>query len=65
MSIGLKTRRIGKTALQVTEVGLGGTPLGNMYRAMEPEAAVATVHAAAAGGIRYFDTAPVYGFGSQ
>jgi D-threo-aldose 1-dehydrogenase len=63
MSIGLKTRRIGKTALQVTEVGLGGTPLGNMYRAMEPEAAVATVHAAAAGGIRYFDTAPVYGFG--
>lgn len=59
----LKKRRIGKTDLSVTELGLGGTPLGNMYRAMDMETAVATVHAAADGGIRYFDTAPVYGFG--
>ncbi len=59
----LRERRIGRTTLTVTEIGLGGTPLGNMYRAMETEAAVATVHAAAAAGVRYFDTAPVYGFG--
>ena len=59
----LKKRRVGKTDLAVTEFGLGGTPLGNMYRAMDMESAVATVHAAADAGIRYFDTAPVYGFG--
>lgn len=59
----LKKRRLGTTDVWVTEMGLGTTPLGNMYRPMDMEGAVATVHAAAAGGIRYFDTAPVYGFG--
>lgn len=49
--------------LDVTTMGLGGTGLGNMYRATEPEEAFATVQAAFEAGIRYFDTAPVYGFG--
>jgi D-threo-aldose 1-dehydrogenase len=63
MSKAISKRQIGRTSLSVTELGMGGTPLGNMYRAMETEAAIATVHAAATAGIRYFDTAPVYGFG--
>jgi D-threo-aldose 1-dehydrogenase len=63
MSTGLRERRVGKTALAVTELGPGGTPLGNMSRAMETETAAATVHAAAAAGIRYFDTTPLYSFG--
>lgn len=49
--------------LDVTVMGLGGTGLGNMYRATDPEDAFATVQAAYDAGIRYFDTAPVYGFG--
>ena len=49
--------------LAVTTMGLGGTGLGNMYRAVDAEDAIATVHAAYARGFRYFDTAPVYGFG--
>ncbi len=49
--------------LSVTTMGLGGTGLGNMYRSTEPKDAHATVHAAFEYGIRYFDTAPVYGFG--
>lgn len=44
-------------------MGLGGTGLGNMYRATDPSVAHATVHAAFENGLRYFDTAPVYGFG--
>ena len=63
MSKAISKRQIGRTSLSVTELGMGGTPLGNMYKAMETEAAIATVHAAAEAGIRYFDTAPVYGFG--
>jgi D-threo-aldose 1-dehydrogenase len=59
----LNKRRVGNTELAVTELGLGGTPLGNMYRAMDMQGANATIHAAADAGIRYFDTAPVYGFG--
>lgn len=49
--------------LSVTTMGLGGTGLGNMYRSTDPLDAHATVQAAYENGIRYFDTAPVYGFG--
>lgn len=44
-------------------LGLGGAPLGNLYRAMSDENARAVVDAAWARGIRYFDTAPHYGLG--
>lgn len=57
------TRRIGRTSLAVTELGLGGTPFGNMYRPMDEDGVRATVAAAIDAGVRYFDTAPVYGFG--
>ncbi len=56
-------RRLGRSRVAVPRLGFGGAPLGNLYRAMaEPEAA-ATVSAALAGGMRYFDTAPLYGYG--
>jgi D-threo-aldose 1-dehydrogenase len=38
-------------------------PLGNLYRQMDERIAAATVAQAIAGGIRYFDTAPLYGLG--
>ncbi len=56
-------RPIGRTALSVTELGLGSTPLGGMYRAVDVTEAVATVHAAFEAGIRYIDSAPLYDFG--
>ncbi len=57
------TTRTITDGLGVTTMGLGGTGLGNMYRAVDPADAIATVHAAYERGLRYFDTAPVYGFG--
>ncbi|MCX5494526.1 aldo/keto reductase [Kaistia dalseonensis] len=59
----IELRTVAKNGLKVTTIGLGGTGLGNMYRAVDTEAAIGTVHAAYENGIRYFDTAPVYGFG--
>jgi D-threo-aldose 1-dehydrogenase len=47
----------------ITRLGLGGTGLGDMYRATSEQAAQATVDAAWGAGIRYFDTAPHYGAG--
>ena len=44
-------------------IGFGTAPLGNMYRAIPEEEALATVEAAWAAGIRYFDGAPLYGAG--
>src|SRR5215510_11817771 len=56
-------RQIGTTALQVTQFGLGGTTLGNIYSAVEEQTALDTVAAAYQAGVRYFDTAPLYGYG--
>ncbi|WP_372351302.1 aldo/keto reductase [Streptomyces sp. KL116D] len=44
-------------------VGFGTAPLGNMFRAIPDDEAAATVQAAWDQGIRYFDTAPLYGAG--
>lgn len=59
----MKTRRIGRTALEVTETGLGGAAIGGLYRACTRDAAMTTLQGAWDAGIRYFDTAPFYGFG--
>ena len=59
----IEFRAVAKSGLKVTTIGLGGTGLGNMYRAVDTETAINTVCAAYDNGIRYFDTAPVYGFG--
>ncbi|MGX9962198.1 aldo/keto reductase [Roseomonas sp. F4] len=45
------------------KLGFGSAPLGNMFRAIPEEEALATVEAAWADGIRYFDNAPFYGAG--
>ncbi|MBO9671218.1 MAG: aldo/keto reductase [Sphingobium sp.] len=45
------------------KLGFGTAPLGNMFRAIPEEEALATVEAAWDDGIRYFDTAPFYGAG--
>ena len=45
------------------KLGFGTAPLGNMFRNIPEEEALATVDAAWDSGIRYFDTAPFYGAG--
>lgn len=49
--------------LSFTELGFGTAPLGNLYRALTEEEALATCEAAWHAGIRYIDTAPLYGLG--
>jgi D-threo-aldose 1-dehydrogenase len=59
----MNKRRIGKTALDVTEISFGGAALGGLYRACSRQAAMETLQGAWDAGLRYFDTAPFYGFG--
>ena len=59
----LERRRLGQSALRVTTLGAGGSPLGNQHATVEEGAARATIEAAWAAGVRYFDTAPRYGYG--
>ncbi len=59
----LERRRIGRRGPDVTRLGLGSAPLGNMFTAVSDDDAQATLAAAWDAGIRYFDTAPFYGHG--
>lgn len=52
-----------QTPLNLSQLGFGGAPLGNLYRKIEDADAQATLDAAWDAGIRYFDTAPQYGLG--
>lgn len=49
--------------LGLTELGFGAAPLGNLYRPLTERDARATLDAAWTEGIRYYDTAPLYGLG--
>ena len=55
--------RIGNGGLTFTELGFGAAPLGNLYRAISEAEAEAILEAAWAGGVRTYDTAPLYGLG--
>jgi D-threo-aldose 1-dehydrogenase len=56
-------RRLGKAGVEVTIMGFGGAPLGNLFQALSEADSLATVRACYDAGIRYFDTAPLYGYG--
>jgi D-threo-aldose 1-dehydrogenase len=58
----IPTRAIGKTGAQVSQVGFGSAPLGDLFDAISEETAQQTLQAAWDAGIRYFDTAPFYGY---
>jgi D-threo-aldose 1-dehydrogenase len=53
----------GGAELQVTELGFGGAPIGNLYRPLTEKDARATLVSAWTAGCRYYDTAPLYGLG--
>jgi D-threo-aldose 1-dehydrogenase len=59
----LPSRTLGRTGIGVTTLGLGLAPLGNLYRAVSDGEARETLQTAVELDIRYFDTAPYYGFG--
>ena len=59
----LETRRLGGTSVEVTVLGLGGATLGgNRVRLTDTDARVMVLDAWDS-DIRYFDTAPFYGYG--
>lgn len=60
---GLGRRALGRTSVEVTVLGLGTATLGGHRIEVDCEAGTAIIGAAWAAGLRYFDTAPFYGFG--
>ncbi|MBC2884387.1 aldo/keto reductase [Ochrobactrum sp. CM-21-5] len=56
-------RLLGHTGLSVTALGLGTAPLGGLYEPVSRADAEGLLEAGWESGIRYFDTAPMYGNG--
>ena len=56
-------RALGASGIELSLLGFGAAPIGNLYQALSDDEARAAVNAAFERGIRYFDTAPHYGFG--
>ena len=56
-------KKFGRVDLEVTAFGFGTAPIGNIFREIDEETAVAMVHRAWEAGVRYYDTAPMYGHG--
>ncbi|MDO9545264.1 MAG: aldo/keto reductase [Pelolinea sp.] len=59
-----KRVKLGKTNVMIPQLGLGTNPLGGMFAPISPEEAQATVESCWDLGIRFYDTAPVYGYGN-
>ena len=55
--------KVGLQGLEVTRLGLGGTTFGNLYSALDEQEGLDVIDASYMAGVRYFDTAPLYGYG--
>jgi D-threo-aldose 1-dehydrogenase len=58
-------RKLGRADVEVTELGFGGAPMGELFERVSEEQGQRTLQAAWDVGVRYFDTAPFYGYGKS
>lgn len=57
----MQYRKLGRTGLDVSILGFGGSSLGSVFRDVEESEGIRTVHTAIDHGINLIDTAPYYG----
>lgn len=62
MGFASETRKLPRSGIELSAMGLGCAQLGGLYQAMSDDEAQNIVDAAWQAGIRYFDTAPYYGY---
>jgi D-threo-aldose 1-dehydrogenase len=55
--------KFGRTGLEVTPFGFGTAPIGNIFREINEETSDAMIQESWEQGVRYYDTAPMYGHG--
>lgn len=55
--------QLGRTELRATRLGVGTVPIAGLYEPVSEAQAQATLQRAYDLGVRYFDTAPLYGYG--
>lgn len=55
--------KFGRVELEVSAFGFGTAPIGNIFKPISEQESDGMIQAAWDGGVRYFDTAPMYGHG--
>jgi len=59
----LKKNSLGKTAVQVSNLGFGSAPLGGFRGVVQEREVTDIMQAALQAGVNHFDTSPYYGYG--
>src|SRR5690348_12957325 len=59
----MQYRRLGKSSLTVSALGLGCMGMSEFYGAADEKESIATIHHAIDQGVTFFDTADMYGVG--
>jgi aryl-alcohol dehydrogenase-like predicted oxidoreductase len=59
----MRSRRLGKTGVEVSEIGFGAWAIGGSWGKTDDTESLAAMHAAVDAGVTFIDTADVYGDG--
>jgi L-galactose dehydrogenase len=57
----MEYRKLGNTTLEVSILGFGASPLGDVFGPTDPAEGISAVHLAIDRGINFFDVSPYYG----
>lgn len=57
----MRYRRLGQTELEVSVLGFGASPLGDVFSVTDPVESFRAVHQAIDHGVNFFDVSPYYG----
>ena len=61
----MKTRKLGRQGLTVSELGLGCMGMSEFYGTLDESESIATIHRALELGVNFLDTADMYGIGAN
>ena len=59
----IKKNILGKTGIEVSVIGFGGAPLGDLFEILDDQVCYDTLKNSHKNGINFFDTSPYYGYG--
>ena len=59
----MNKRQLGKTNINLTAIGFGGAPLGNLFESLDERSCYNILEKTYEAGINIYDTSPLYGYG--